>query len=1407
MSCCACCCFYPKYKRRVDNIYPRNLDLPLIKAEVDKLQYYAKIHPEKLSKIGEYLYQNLKWGLSGTYKNKNYVKNTVEAVDKILLVITPQDLNYYAGNYLKIVKKLLEQVGASTISTSNSGGLNAASNNKNTINNKENASSKIISESGGGGASNTNNNNESLEYQKMAAMLFQKFCEKEAANLSTTSYNLNYDTFVCQFSSMCYNNNKDEKNRAEIRSSGLQCLATMVKRLVPDDSLRASYLWDNMDKIVPALLFIMHETFLSSYKPTEIDQSFDVDEEIEQLSRYLYGDYFFLNTKTKTTTGGRKSLPFAMNGNSNDEDQVVMELESVRVGFSRGGGRKSPLDNLNSNETNPLTSNRSNQSSSEASTPNEHSVIMSGQAKLSIGGGGEMVDPDHEAKMLLRNLASKADYTTISKIVMPILAYLDDNKPCGWEYYRYVHCIFLILMYNVKQQHAIVIKELIKHLDSHRNSSAQLKCHIIKAISICIRISAMHSIGTTGQIIEIFTNFLKHLNFSVEKAASCKMQLISKKPLPPSATNVDEIGEQEQLQREIIAAMGQFTSHLPDYSKNDVIMLIARQINSQQVSYVDLAKANNESSNQSGSVKDQLNCQLRSKYFECLIEICMKYKPTQLFSAFSGSQFLEDILKLTLVNDWSSRRKAHEILHQLLDKYQIISKIRQLKPNLFLLDSHSNVVTIKSDLKKSVSSIPKANESRTNLKGSTSSLTTSATKQPATTTSKSQTYLGELNLSEKGRHLIPKEDIHFMRRYGRTFMAYLNESLFLVNNRRENFESIYLTTCLFLIGLYQENEFLVDLVKFGFHIQELALLNHEQQGFSVATQCQIHKFLCAYFLLVSKSSGLDALDKYANEIGEMRKKKSLFRFVYPEYILVDQFSSSSSDPVESSSSNQSFTEMETEFKKELTSAAKNYFELVSNSDQDQETNGKEVVDGEDKIDLTRSSSVGQLPPWLFDKKLVGDILEKANFSTAQLYAKTNDFSLSVAYIQQTQTKIQSILKYRCPYSNSYESISAFNPTSEQQQVALPMGSGSSYNLSSEQQQQHQRFSTGNRGATLTVGTSMNHGLGISPSMNQFVSTPRRSLDVESQFDDDTSYDSASQISAASNYDLDFITQQKLFLPELNQQMNGGGGSSTTTPTNNEPSQLTINSLNLLKQQYLMQQQYQDMTSFESIKRVLFNGGAGFYAFNGSNMSNSGVGSNGIEETTLVSQLNNGGNEFGNIDDSSVLQQHEKNVKIISDFKQKPFDELRQSLQRSNNQSHEKYQQVFDLISKEVNSHTNISLANLNSSQANPAANSSTGIPIITVQKEQSTNAITTSGNVSITNANYLNSINTIGASSLGNMNNYANTSVSSLSNQSSSMGSSAGMLYNNSSSRDQQQQQQQKMVPLNDIEFPQLFMY
>jgi hypothetical protein len=202
------------------------------------------------------------------------------------------------------------------------------------------------------------------------------------------------------------------------------------------------------------------------------------------------------------------------------------------------------------------------------------------------------------------------------------------------------------------------------------------------------------------------------------------------------------------------------------------------------------------------NIKDQASSQLRAKYFECLHEICTKYRPSQLFGAFTSVPFLEDILRLTLVADWASRRKAHEILHLLLDKYQLLDKIKGFKPNLFneLLSSSSGTIAV---VKRSTASASKSSNSVCTLgekhRGSSVSVASSSGGGGKGLLTRNQTYLSSLELSES-KMVASREDIQFMRKYGRRLLAHLNENLFLSNNRRENYESIFLTSCLFLIG-------------------------------------------------------------------------------------------------------------------------------------------------------------------------------------------------------------------------------------------------------------------------------------------------------------------------------------------------------------------------------------------------------------------------------------------------------------------------------------------------------------------------------------------------------------------------------------------------------------------------------
>ncbi|KAI8424661.1 hypothetical protein MSG28_003088 [Choristoneura fumiferana] len=59
MTCCCGCCsaLRPRYKRLVDNIFPASPQDGLVKSNMEKLTFYSLSSPEKLDRIGEYLFQ------------------------------------------------------------------------------------------------------------------------------------------------------------------------------------------------------------------------------------------------------------------------------------------------------------------------------------------------------------------------------------------------------------------------------------------------------------------------------------------------------------------------------------------------------------------------------------------------------------------------------------------------------------------------------------------------------------------------------------------------------------------------------------------------------------------------------------------------------------------------------------------------------------------------------------------------------------------------------------------------------------------------------------------------------------------------------------------------------------------------------------------------------------------------------------------------------------------------------------------------------------------------------------------------------------------------------------------------------------------------------------------------------
>uniref|UniRef100_A0A3B3RSJ2 EFR3 homolog B n=1 Tax=Paramormyrops kingsleyae TaxID=1676925 RepID=A0A3B3RSJ2_9TELE len=104
---CGCCgALRPRYKRLVDNIFPEDPEDGLVKANMEKLTFYALSAPEKLDRIGAYLSERLSRDVAR--HRYGYVCIAMEALDQLLMACHCQSINLFVESFLKMVRKLLE---------------------------------------------------------------------------------------------------------------------------------------------------------------------------------------------------------------------------------------------------------------------------------------------------------------------------------------------------------------------------------------------------------------------------------------------------------------------------------------------------------------------------------------------------------------------------------------------------------------------------------------------------------------------------------------------------------------------------------------------------------------------------------------------------------------------------------------------------------------------------------------------------------------------------------------------------------------------------------------------------------------------------------------------------------------------------------------------------------------------------------------------------------------------------------------------------------------------------------------------------------------------------------------------------------------------------------------------------
>nr|XP_032524228.1 protein EFR3 homolog cmp44E [Danaus plexippus plexippus] len=201
--CCGCCsALRPRYKRLVDNIFPASPQDGLVKSNMEKLTFYSLSSPEKLDRIGEYLFQK---AARDIYRRRHgFVIIAMEAMDQLLLACHSQTLNLFVESFLKMVQKLLESTDP--------------------------------------------------QLQILATQSFVRFANIEE---DTPSYHRRYDFFVSKFSAMCHSNHNDQAVRDNIRLAGIQGLQGVIRKTVSDDLVENIWEAQHMDKIVPSLLYNM----------------------------------------------------------------------------------------------------------------------------------------------------------------------------------------------------------------------------------------------------------------------------------------------------------------------------------------------------------------------------------------------------------------------------------------------------------------------------------------------------------------------------------------------------------------------------------------------------------------------------------------------------------------------------------------------------------------------------------------------------------------------------------------------------------------------------------------------------------------------------------------------------------------------------------------------------------------------------------------------------------------------------------------------------------------------------------------------------------------------------------------------------------------------------------------------
>lgn len=103
---------------------------------------------------------------------------------------------------------------------------------------------------------------------------------------------------------------------------------------------------------------------------------------------------------------------------------------------------------------------------------------------------------------------------------------------------------------------------------------------------------------------------------------------------------------------------------------------------------------------------------------------------------------------------------------------------------------------------------------------------------------------------------------------------------------------------------------------------------------------------------------------------------------------------------------------ESQFKREV-DLAKKYLQKVNWSD-----------DAASTTLAAGTTEPEKLAEWLFDRRIVDDLLKQSSCAAKSLFENSSDFSLPLRYLRKTMATLQSSLHYRSPFSCIYDSLNS-----------------------------------------------------------------------------------------------------------------------------------------------------------------------------------------------------------------------------------------------------------------------------------------------------------------------------------------------------------------------------------------------